>query len=54
MSQIHRGRPRNDGKKVNNFVLTEQELRAKMGDALILYTKTEDGRFVPTWAERTY
>ena len=54
MSQIHRGRPRNDGKKVNNFVLTEQELRAKMGDALMLYTKTEDGRFVHTWAETTY
>lgn len=54
MTTIPRGRPRKDGKAVNNSVLTEQELRAKMGDALILYTRTKDGRFVPVWAEETY
>lgn len=53
MSHIHRGRPRKDG-KISNSVLTEQELRAKMGDALMLYTRTKDGRFIPTWAEETY
>lgn len=54
MSSIHRGRPRNDGKVCNNSVLTEQELRAKMGDALILYTRTKDGEFIPVWSEQTY
>ena len=54
MSSLHRGRPRKDGKTTNNHVLTEQELRAKMGDALMLYTKTKDGRFVPVWSEETY
>lgn len=54
MASMHRGRPRKDGKTTNNHVLTEQELRAKMGDALMLYTKTKDGRFVPVWSEETY
>ena len=53
MSTIHRGRPRKDG-KISNNVLTEQELRAKMGDALMLYTRTKDGEFVPVWSEQTY
>lgn len=53
MSKIHRGRPRKDG-KISNSVLTEQELRAKMGDALMLYTRTKDGEFVPVWSEQTY
>jgi hypothetical protein len=53
MSTIHRGRPRNDGKICNN-VLTEQELRARMGDALMLYTRTKDGEFIPVWSEQTY
>jgi hypothetical protein len=34
--------------------LTEQELRGKMGDALMLYAKTKDGRFIPVWQEDTY
>lgn len=54
MSRIPRGRPRKDGKIVNNSVLTEQELRAKMGDALLLYTRTKDGEFIPVWSETTY
>lgn len=54
MSSIHRGRPRKDGKVSNKSVLTEQELRAKMGDALMLYTRTKDGDFIPVWSERTY
>lgn len=54
MGSLHRGRPRNDGKITNNHVLTEQELRGKMGDALMLYTKTKDGRFIPVWQEDTY
>jgi hypothetical protein len=54
ISLIHRGRPRKDGKKINNQILTEQELRAKMGDILMLYTRTADGRFIPVWQEETY
>jgi hypothetical protein len=54
ISLIHRGRPRKDGKRINNTILTEQELRAKMGDALMLYTRTADGRFIPVWQEETY
>lgn len=53
ISTIHRGRPRKDG-RVSNSVLTEQELRAKMGDALMLYTRTKDGEFIPVWSEQTY
>lgn len=54
MASIHRGRPRKDGKISNNSVLTENELRGKMGDALMLYTRTKDGEFVPVWSEQTY
>ena len=54
MSTLHRGRPRKDGKITNHHVLTEQELRAKMGDTLMLYAKTKDGRFIPVWQEDTY
>jgi len=54
MSTIHLGRPRKDGRTTNNHTLTEKELRAKMGDALVLYTKTKDGDFIPVWSEETY
>lgn len=54
MATIHRGRPRKDGRITTSRVLTEQELRAKMGDALVLYTRKSDGTFVPVWAENTY
>ena len=53
LSTVHIGRPRKDG-RVSNSMLTEQELRAKMGDALVLYTRTKDGEFIPVWAEQTY
>jgi hypothetical protein len=29
-------------------------LRSRMGDAIMLYTKTSDGRFIPTWQEETW
>ena len=53
LSTIHIGRPRKDG-KISNSMLTEQDLRARMGDALVLYTRTKDGSFIPVWAEETY
>jgi hypothetical protein len=54
MASLHHGRPRKDGRSTNNRTLTEKELRAKMGDALVLYTKTKDGEFIPVWSEETY
>lgn len=54
MTTVHRGQPRKDGRITPSRVLTEQQLRARMGDALTLYTRTEDGRFLPVWAEQTY
>lgn len=54
MATIHKGHPRKDGRITPSNVLTEQELRARMGDAIMLYTRTEDGRFIPVWSENTY
>lgn len=50
MSNIHRGRPRKDG-LISNDVISEQELRIRMGDAMMLYTKNSDGEMVPVWSE---
>jgi hypothetical protein len=50
MSNIHRGRPRKDGLVTNN-VISEQELRIRMGDAMMLYTKNSEGQIVPVWSE---
>ena len=54
MTGIHFGRPRADGKVTPLNVPTEQDLRSKMGDAIMLYTKTSDGRYIPTWQENTW
>jgi hypothetical protein len=51
MSKIHQGKPRKDGLITNNKVPTVQELRYAMGDGIMLYTKTEDGRFIPIFSE---
>lgn len=45
------GRPRKDGLINNNITPTRQELTRRMGDGILTYTKTEDGRFVPVWSE---
>ena len=54
MSTIHHGRPRSDGLVTPRNVPTEQDLRSKMGDAIMLYTRTSDGRYIPTWQENTW
>lgn len=54
LSKVHRGRPRRDGGITNNSVPSEAELRSIMGDAIMLYTKTQDGQFIPVWAEETW
>jgi hypothetical protein len=51
LSTIHRGRPRKDNLITNNSVPNPQELTQKMGDGILVYTKTKDGRFIPIWGE---
>lgn len=45
------GAPRKDGLKTNNHTPTVQELRRRMGQGLLQYTRTEDGKFLPIWSE---
>lgn len=47
----HRGRPRKDGLTINKKVPTESELSARLNKAYVVYLKTEDGTFVPTFPE---
>jgi len=55
LATMHVGRPRKDGRITpSKDIPTERELRSLIGDAIMLYTKTEDGRFVPIWAEETW
>jgi hypothetical protein len=51
MSLIHQGQPRKDGLITNNKTPTEQELRYAMGDGILLYTKDENGNFIPIFSE---
>lgn len=55
LATIHIGRPRKDGLvRPSRDVPTERELRSLIGDAIMLYTKTKDGEFIPVWAEETW
>jgi hypothetical protein len=51
LASIHIGQPRKDGLVTNNMTPNKQELTRRMGDGILTYTKTEDGRFIPTWSE---
>jgi hypothetical protein len=51
LASIHIGQPRKDKLITNNSIPTSQELTRRMGDGILTYTKTEDGRFIPTWSE---
>lgn len=51
LASYHHGRPRNDGLITNVMTPTKQELTRRMGDGILTYTRTEDGRFVPIWQE---
>ena len=51
LASIHIGQPRKDGLITNNMTPTRQELTRRMGDGILTYTKTEDGRFIPVWSE---
>jgi len=51
LASIHHGRPRKDNLITNNMTPTSQELTRRTGDGILVYTKTEDGRFIPVWGE---
>ena len=51
LASIHIGRPRKDNLITNNMTPTSQELTRKTGDGILVYTKTQDGRFIPVWEE---
>jgi hypothetical protein len=55
LATIHVGRPRKDGRiNAAKDVPTEKELRSLLGDAIMLYTRTKDGEYIPVWAEETW
>ena len=51
LASRHIGRPRKDNLITNNQTPTSQELTRKIGNGILVYTKTEDGRFIPVWGE---
>ena len=51
LASFHIGRPRKDGLITNDVTPSKQELTRRMGDGILTYTMTEDGRFVPIWSE---
>jgi hypothetical protein len=51
LATYHIGRPRKDKLITNDITPTRQELTRRMGDGILTYTKTEDGRFIPVWSE---
>lgn len=51
LASIHIGQPRKDKLITNNMTPTNQELTRRMGDGILTYTRTEDGRFIPVWSE---
>ena len=51
LASYHMGRPRADNLITNSITPTRQELTRRMGDGILTYTRTEDGRFIPIWSE---
>jgi len=51
LATYHIGRPRKDKLITNDITPSNQELTRRMGDGILTYTKTEDGRFIPIWNE---
>lgn len=47
-ANLHRGRPREDGKNTPHLIPTKQELRSMIDSGKILYVKEND-EFVPIW-----
>jgi hypothetical protein len=51
LASIHIGQPRKDKLITNDITPSPQELTRRLGDGILTYTKTEDGRFIPVWSE---
>jgi hypothetical protein len=51
LATYHIGRPRKDKLITNDITPTKAELTRRMGDGILTYTRTEDGRFIPIWSE---
>ena len=51
LATYHIGRPRKDKLVTNDMTPTKAELTRRMGDGILTYTRTEDGRFIPIWSE---
>lgn len=51
LASYHIGAARKDGLITNNITPSKQELTRRMGDGILTYTRTEDGRFIPIWSE---
>ena len=51
LASYHMGRPRKDKLITNDVTPSSQELTRRMGDGILTYTRTEDGRFIPIWSE---
>jgi hypothetical protein len=51
LASYHQGRERKDKLITNNVTPSKQELTRRMGDGILTYTRTEDGRFIPIWNE---
>jgi hypothetical protein len=51
LATYHIGRPRKDKLVTNDITPTKQELTRRMGDGILTYTRTEDGRYIPVWSE---
>ena len=52
LASYHLGRPRKDKLITNGITPTSQELTHRIGDGILTYTRTEDGRFIPVWSEK--
>lgn len=51
LASYHIGQPRKDKLITNDITPSKQELTRRMGDGILTYTRTEDGRFIPIWSE---
>jgi len=51
LATYHIGRPRKDKLITNDITPSKQELTRRMGDGILTYTRTEDGRYIPIWSE---
>lgn len=54
LSTVHVGRPRHDGLVTPKRLPTARELRAAIRHNQVMYVKTEDGEFIPSWQAENF